>query len=202
MQCNKRVILKERLCTTIDLQLPLTWKCMRGVHLCSTWVHCTWELFFGDPPWKCMHAAWNSITLQGADKPDLPGVVALTSTFCPLGTWRANTFIVLVGPNSRIWGNPNTPCKEYNEQTCSWPVCQSPSQAQKGWIIRINQLMGKCLRLLGTYASKIAKICNFWTFRFVIQLIEQLFNIWQKWFICWIRGQNVLWSQIYAIFEA
>ncbi len=36
------------------------------------------------------------------------------------------------------------------------------------------------LKLLDTYASKIAKICNFWTFRLVIQLIKQLFKIWQK----------------------
>ncbi len=31
------------------------------------------------------------------------------------------------------------------------------------------------LRLLDTFASKIAKICNFWAFRLVIQLIDQLF---------------------------
>ncbi len=36
------------------------------------------------------------------------------------------------------------------------------------------------LRLLDTYASKIAKICTFWMFRLVIQLIKQLFKIWQS----------------------
>ncbi len=50
------------------------------------------------------------------------------------------------------------------------------------------------LRLLDTFASKIAKICNFWKFRHVIQLIKQLFTI--------LKGQNVLRSQIFAIFEA
>ncbi len=51
---------------------------------------------------------------------------------------------------------------------------------------------------------------NFWTFRHVIQLIEQLFKIRQKafcwilkrWFISRIKGQNILRSQIFAIFEA
>ncbi len=38
-----------------------------------------------------------------------------------------------------------------------------------------NQVLG--LQTIDTYASKIAKICNFWTFRLVIQLIKQLFKI-------------------------
>ncbi len=45
------------------------------------------------------------------------------------------------------------------------------------------------LRLLDTYASEIAKICNFWTFRLVIQLIKQLFKIRQRAFL-----HNVPWS--------
>ena len=72
------------------------------------------------------------------------------------------------------------------------------------------------LRLLDTFSSKIAKICNFWTFRLVIKLIEQLLKIRQKAFlhngpfcrilkrrfISWIKGQDVLRSQIFVIFEA
>ncbi len=39
------------------------------------------------------------------------------------------------------------------------------------------------LRLLDTHASKIAKICNFWTFRLLINLIKHLFKIRQKAFL-------------------
>ncbi len=35
------------------------------------------------------------------------------------------------------------------------------------------------LRILASYEAKIAKICNFWTFWPVIQLINHLFKIWQ-----------------------
>ncbi len=33
------------------------------------------------------------------------------------------------------------------------------------------------LTILATFEAKIAKICNFWTFRLVIQLIKQLFEV-------------------------
>ncbi len=36
------------------------------------------------------------------------------------------------------------------------------------------------LRILASYEAKIAKICNFWTFRPVNQLINHLFKIRQK----------------------
>ena len=39
------------------------------------------------------------------------------------------------------------------------------------------------LRLLDTFASKIAGNCNFWTFRLVIQLIEEIFKIRRKAFL-------------------
>ena len=47
------------------------------------------------------------------------------------------------------------------------------------------------LRLLDTFASKIAKICNFWTFRLVPFQYRLFFSV-----------QNVLRLQIFAIFEA
>ncbi len=39
------------------------------------------------------------------------------------------------------------------------------------------------LRILASYEAKIAKICNFWTFSPVIQLINHLLKIWQKAFL-------------------
>ena len=55
--------------------------------------------------------------------------------------------------------------------------CGSGSPDQK----KLNQLNsqaveGKHLRLLDTNASEIAKNCNFWTFRLVIQLIKAAFQ--------------------------
>ncbi len=41
----------------------------------------------------------------------------------------------------------------------------------------------KCLTILARYEAKIAKICNFWTFRLVIQLRKQLFKIRHLWSI-------------------
>ncbi len=39
------------------------------------------------------------------------------------------------------------------------------------------------LTILARYEAKIANICNFWTFRLVIQLIKHLFKILQKAFL-------------------
>ncbi len=38
----------------------------------------------------------------------------------------------------------------------------------------------KCLTILARYEAKIAKICNFWMFRLVIQLIKHLPKIWNN----------------------
>ncbi len=59
------------------------------------------------------------------------------------------------------------------------PVYQSQFAIMELQVIEFNS----DLRLLDTFASKIAKICNFWTFRLVIQVIEQLFKIRQKAFL-------------------
>ncbi len=72
------------------------------------------------------------------------------------------------------------------------------------------------LRLLDTYASKIAKICDLKTFWPLIQLINHLFKIRQIAFLpnapfcrilkgcffSWITSLNVQKLQIFAIFEA
>ena len=55
--------------------------------------------------------------------------------------------------------------------------------------------------------AKIAKICNFWPLWPVIKLMNHLFKIRKKaflkrWFISWIRGQNVQRLQIFAIFAS
>ncbi len=69
------------------------------------------------------------------------------------------------------------------------------------------------LRVLARYDAKIAKICNFWTFWPVIQLINHLFKIrkkpslpffwiFKRWHIniSWISGKNLQKLQIFAVF--
>ena len=55
------------------------------------------------------------------------------------------------------------------------------------------------LRILARYEVKIAKICNFWTFWPVLQLINHLFKIRQK---ALITGLNVQKMQNFAIFAS
>ncbi len=56
------------------------------------------------------------------------------------------------------------------------------------------------LRIPASYEVKIAKICNFWTFWPVIQLIKMVYINLLIWIISWIIGQNVQRLLIFAVF--
>ena len=60
-------------------------------------------------------------------------------------------------------------------------VCTPPLIWLSKIIIFYDTLL--TLRILASYEAKIAKICNFWTFWPVVQLIEHLFKIRQKAFL-------------------
>ncbi len=61
----------------------------------------------------------------------------------------------------------------------------------------------KRLRILAMYEAENSKICKLWTFWPVIQLINHLFKIRQKWsFISWITGQIVQKLEILPFFAS